>query len=68
MKSEKNIKYSCTRIKISAGDEKCIEVMVKTDNLVMPYYDREVLLEKCFVSCAISTCVINYAILVRSAP
>ena len=40
MNSEKKIQYSCRRIKISASDEKCVEVMI-TNKLVMPYYDRE---------------------------
>ena len=38
MQSEKKIQYSCRRIKIPAGGEKCVEVMI-TDKLVMSYYD-----------------------------
>jgi len=40
MKSEDSIYCSYRRIKIPAGDEKCVEVMI-TDRLVMPYYNRE---------------------------
>ena len=40
MKSEEKIQYSCRCIKIPAGGEKCVEVMI-TNRLVMPYYDRE---------------------------
>ena len=40
MKSEEKIQYNCRRIKILAGFEKCVKVMI-TDKLVMPYYDRE---------------------------
>jgi len=40
MKSEKKFQYSCRHIKIPAGDEKCVEMMI-TDKLVMPYCDRE---------------------------
>ena len=38
MKSEKKFQYR--RIKIPAGGEKCVEMMI-TDKLVMPYCDRE---------------------------
>jgi len=37
--------------------------MIITDKLVMPYYDaRRILLKKCFMTCMISICMINYAI------
>ena len=39
MQNEKKIQYSCRRIKIPAGGEKCIEAI--TDKLMMPHYDRE---------------------------
>ena len=42
--------------------------MIITDKLVMPYYDaRRILLKKCFMTCMISICMINYAIPVKSA-
>ena len=66
MKSEEKIQYNCRRIKILADGEKCVEVMI-TDKLVIPYDREENPLKKCFVTYAISICVINYAISVKSA-
>ena len=39
MKSEEKIQYNCRRIKILAGFEKCVKVMI-TDKLVMLYYEE----------------------------
>ena len=39
MQNEKKIQYSCKHIKIPAGDEKCVEVMM-TDKLVMLYREE----------------------------
>ena len=68
MQSENKIQYSCRRIKILAGAEKCVEVMI-TDKLGMLYYDcEENPAEKVFRDlCDKSTIwMINYAFPVKS--
>ena len=62
MKSEEKIQYSCRRIKIPASDEKCVD-----DNGQVNDTTARRKLKKCFVTCVISICVINYAILVKNA-
>ena len=66
MKNEEKIQYSCKHIKIFAGGEKCVEVMI-TDKLVMPYYCEENPAKKMFRDLSGHICVISYATPVKSA-